>query len=346
MDLDTLSWKKIILFRTDRLGDVILSLPVVESLKAFLPQAQIDLFVNSATASLAKLQRNVSHVFTDVYHGTRGFVEFVRFLRGQHYDVAIHLYPRPRVVFATFLARVPVRVGTMYRYYSLLLNRRIKIRRKHMVMHELDLNLKLIKGIGIPTTPVSYGLVIPQQAQAEIHGLLLSKGIDLSARGLVILHPGSGGSSLNWPTDHYGHLGKRLVAMGFSVVLTGTETDRSVISQVQMMIGERVFDVCSTLDLEHLAALLSMASLVISNSTGPLHLADALGKKVIGLYSPFFFSSPIRWGPYTQMENVFVPDRKSCHRCTRDRCKDYNCMSLIRPEDVLERALKLLSSDT
>ena len=102
-------------------------------------------------------------------------------------------------------------------------------------------------------------------------------------------------------------------------------------------------DLCGELDLVHLAALISEASLLVSNSTGPLHLADALGKNVIGLYSPFLFSSPARWGPYRQPENVFLPPRETCTKCTQDRCESYNCMASILPQTVLERALELLS---
>jgi ADP-heptose:LPS heptosyltransferase len=103
-------------------------------------------------------------------------------------------------------------------------------------------------------------------------------------------------------------------------------------------------DLCGELDLEHLAALLSLAALVVANSTGPLHLADALGTKVIGLFSPYRSAAPYRWGPYGQPENVFVPDGLVCKRCTRDRCEMYNCLSTIQPEAVLVRALDLLHS--
>ena len=103
-------------------------------------------------------------------------------------------------------------------------------------------------------------------------------------------------------------------------------------------------DLCGELDLEHLAALLSVASLVVANSTGPLHIADALGTRVIGLYSPYRSAAPHRWGPYGQPENVFVPDGVVCKRCTRDRCEKYNCLASIDPGAVLERSVTLLSS--
>lgn len=339
---DKTNWRKIVVLRTDRLGDLILSLPVVEALKAALPKARVDLFVNPYTVPLARLQRRVSSVIPDVYPGLSGLLALTRWLRSQRYDLAVHLYPLPRLALATFLGRVPVRVGTVYRYFSPLFNRRIRLHRKTMVMHERELNLKIVQGIGIPEAAVSAGLQIPQKTQEATQALLVSRGINATTNPFVVLHPGSGGSSLNWPAEHFGSLGKSLLKRGFPVILTGKEEDRPLVGEVKAGTGEGTTDLCSLLDLEHLAAVLAKASLVVSSSTGPLHLADALGRKVIGLYSPFLFSSPKRWGPYSQPENVFLPPGKSCSKCTAERCEAYNCMASIDPEVILERALALL----
>jgi ADP-heptose:LPS heptosyltransferase len=315
---------------------------VVEALKASLPEARVDLFVNPYTAPIAKLQRNTSRVIPDGYSGLRGLRTLTEFLKSQAYDLAVHLFPVPRLALATFLAGVPVRVGTIYRYFSPLYNRRIRLHRKTMIMHERDLNLRLVEELGFPVTEVSAGVEIPQKARREILTLLASRGIHPGTSPFVVLHPGSGGSSLNWPSEHFGSLGKGLLKRGFPVIVTGSEKDRSPVHQARAEAGEGATDLCGQLDLQHLAALLSVASLVVSNSTGPLHLADALGKKVIGLYSPFLFSSPKRWGPYGQPENVFVPEGKQCSKCAAGGCEEYNCMSSIDPEMVLERALALL----
>jgi len=149
---------------------------------------------------------------------------------------------------------------------------------------------------------------------------------------------------LNWPAGHFGGLGKGILNRGFPVILTGSEEDRPVVDRVRARMNGGATDLCGGLDLEHLAALLSVAALVVANSTGPLHLADALGTKVIGLFSPYRSAAPHRWGPYGQPENVFVPEGVACKRCTRDRCEMYNCLSSVAPGVVLERSVKLLSS--
>ena len=343
-DPDKTDWKKIVVFRTDRLGDLILSLPVVEAIKAALPAATIDLFVNPYTAPLAGLQRHVSGVVPDVYPGLRGLRALTRFLRSQRYDLAIHLFPVSRLALATFRAGVPVRAGTIYRSFSFLFNRRIRLRRWEAGMHERDLNLNLIEGIGIPVGQVSAGLEIPNRFREEVVHLLAARGIDPEGQGFVVIHPGSGESSLNWPAEHFGELGKAILERGIPVVLTGSDEDRPVVDRVKATMGEAGSDLCGQLDLEHLAALLWVASLVVSNSTGPLHLADALGTKVIGLYSPYLAAAPHRWGPYGQPENVLVPDGMACRHCSREKCEHYNCLATILPEAVLARAMELLAT--
>jgi len=340
-DPDKARWKKIIVFRTDRIGDLVLSFPVVEALKASLPEAQVDLFVNPYTVPVANLQRNVSTVVPDAYSGLAALNEF---LKSQQYDLAVHLFPVPRLALATFLAGIPVRVGTMYRYFSPLYNRRVRLHRKKAGMHERDLNLKLLEGIGIPTEGATVGLEIPERFHREIVDRLAAKGIDASGDAFVVVHPGSGDSSLNWPAEHFGRLGNQLLGSGIPVVLTGGDRDRTVVDQARACMDGGGTDLCGELDLEQLAALYSAASLIVSNSTGPLHLADALGTKVIGIYSPYVSAAPHRWGPYGQPENVFVPDGDLCPRCTRERCERYNCLSTILPETVFARALELLGS--
>lgn len=344
MSLKPFAGKKILLLRTDRLGDLILSFPVVEALKAFLPDARIDLVAHPSTAPLARLQKNITRVISFASPGPGSLMPFTGYLRKEGYDAAVHLYPRPGFALATFLACTPFRVGTAYRFYSLLYNRRRRIHRKHMTLHERDLNLLLLEALGIPFQNVSAGLSVPERAKEHIREVLSSVGIAQKAP-FVVLHPGSGGSSLNWPPEHYGTLGRMLLEKNVPVVLTGSEADREPVSTTWKHTDKRAVELCGKLDLEHLAALLVEASLTISNSTGPLHLADALGGKVIGLYSPHFYSSPQRWGPYGQMEHVLVPHGKSCRRCREDRCAEFNCMASIPPEAVLQMAERLLAEE-
>lgn len=345
MDPERLRGKRIVLFRTDRLGDVVLALPVVRALKARLPETRIDMVTAPAHTSLAALQPEISRVFAHVYRGPTGLASLARVLAGSGYAMAVHLYPRPLQALAAFLARIPLRVGTAYRAYSVLFNHRVPLHRKTMTEHEAASNLKLVGFLGVAPGKPTAGIRVPDAARQRVQALLKCEAGYSERAPFVVLHPGSGGSSLTWPGDHFATLGRGLAASGLPVVLTGTERDRPIVDSVYRGLDRhRVVNLCGRLDLPHLAALLSESALTVSNSTGPLHLADALGRKVIGLYSRHLYASAIRWGPWHQPENAFTPAGDACRHCPRERCNEFNCMASIRPEAVLERARTLLDA--
>ncbi|MEW6440805.1 MAG: glycosyltransferase family 9 protein [bacterium] len=336
--------RRILVIRTDRLGDLILSFPVIEALRAAYPRAEIDLLVSAYAAPLARLQRSVREVGVDGFPGVRGVPDLVRWLNLRSYDVALHLYPRPRLALSTFLARIPIRIGTRYRFYSSLFNLRVPLHRKDSGMHERDLNLLLLRPLGLSVTGATLeaGIRVPEPARAEIRGLLRQEGLD-AGRPLIALHPGSGGSSLNWPLESFGRLAKLLCGEGFAVLVTGTEEERESVRTVVAAAEGKPIDLAGRLDLVRLAALLECADLVVTNSTGPLHLADALGTRVLGLFSPFRSALPDRWGPYSQPAHVLLPPGAPCDRCRSDSCADASCMERIRPEEVMRKIHEILA---
>jgi ADP-heptose:LPS heptosyltransferase len=98
-------------------------------------------------------------------------------------------------------------------------------------------------------------------------------------------------------------------------------------------------DLTGQTDLRGLCSLLKGADLLISNSTGPMHLASALGTPVIALFSPLFVASFKRWGPYGEGHEVITPSLKTCHKCDPESCPDFNC---IKVKKILKgKALKV-----
>lgn len=340
--MDLGSSRRLLVARTDRLGDVVLSLPVVEALCRTYPSAAVDLLVRPYTAPLARLQRSARSVETDDLPGLKGLPALVRKLRRSEYDVIFHLYPRPRLALAAFLAGIPIRVGTRYRYYSFLFNRRIPLHRPDSGLHERDLNLLLLEGAGIPTASVEAGIQVPGRGRQEVVAILREKGLNKS-RPTAVLHPGSGGSSLAWPPGHFARLASLLAHERFAVLVTGSVQEKPLARILRDAAPDNVLDLVGCLDLVQLAALLEQADIVVSNSTGPLHLADALGTKVVGLYSPFVGATPDRWAPYHQKENALLPPGPICPRCRGPRCSRYNCLAEISPQDVFEKVLAVLA---
>lgn len=333
--------RRLLVVRTDRLGDVVLSLPAVEALRRAYPSAAVDLLVRPYAAPLARLQRSVRRVHTDDLPGLRGLPALVSKLRRSGYDVVFHLHPCPRLALAAFLADIPVRIGTRYRFYAFLFNRRIALHRAASGLHERDLNLLLLEGAGVPAAGVETGIEVPDPAKFEVQRMLRESGLDKS-RPVAVLHPGSGGSSLAWPPDRFADLARLLTRAGCLVLVTGSSQEKPLAAIVRSTAPRGILDLAGRLDLVQLAALLGQVDILVSNSTGPLHLADALGTRVVGLYSPFLGATPDRWAPYHQKENALVPQGPICPRCKGPRCSRYNCLAEISPQAVFDRVLSVL----
>lgn len=326
--------------RTDRLGDVVLSFPVVELLRAHAPSARIHMLVHPRNAPLARLQRNVERVITDPGEGPGGMPALVRLLRVPAYDVIVHLFPRPRLALAARLAGIPTRVGTRSRYYSFLFNRRVAQHRSRSNLHERDLNAQLLEALSVPIVPVGSGIEVPAAARRKVRELLTAAGPH-PVDPFLVLHPGSGGSSLAWPATRFGRLARRMIGEGVPVAVTGTEQDGQAVRETLREAGPGAIDLSGRLGLVELAALLAEARMIVTNSTGPLHLADAVGSRALGLFSPVRCALPERWGPYSQPENVLLPPRPVCDRCRTATCREGNCMASIPVEEVFARTLDI-----
>lgn len=342
--------KRILIVRTDRIGDVLLTLPMAHALKHHIPSAHISMLIRCYTAELVEHDTAVDDVvYYDDGKGLLPVHSLVRALRGRKFDVVFHTYPRFRAALITWLAGIPVRVGTGYRWYSFLFNRRIFEHRKNAERHELEYNLNLLTALGYPANaaPPSPALEVSGAASEKVHSLLRESGIEREDR-IVILHPGSGGSAREWSPANFGALGRKLSELrDVRVIVTGGAGEEGVVGKVQSIIGTSAISVVNRLTLGEYAALAKRASLFISNSTGTIHVAAAVGTQVIGLYPHLLPLSAARWGPYTDKKVTFSPANRpmNCAQCTGERGTSCECMDSIPVDQVFEAAAKILSGE-
>ncbi len=322
---------RLLLVRTDRIGDVILSTPAATALHQRFSLAEIHFLLRRYTLPLVEDHPAVTkswmvEEFPDLHSR-------VRFLRQQQFTSVIFLHPEPDWALAAFLARIPLRIGSGYRAYSLLFNRRIYVHRKFGERHEADLNMDLLQPLGIDHPTVTFEFTIPPRVKQQVDHLLTEQHIK---QPFVVLHSGSGGSALDWPLTHFAELADLIdEQLRYQVVLTGAASEAGLIDQMQKLAKRRHHRLDGQLDLKQLAALLQRAETVVANSTGPLHLAVAVGTPVVGLYCPIRACHPDRWGPYGNRNAVLLPPVAKCKRCRRVKCEHFNCMELISVADVL-----------
>jgi len=285
---------KFLIVRTDRLGDVLLTTPVASALRAQFPDARIAWLVRPYTAPLLEHNPDVNQILTDRDQPLSALIEQ---LRQEKFDAAIVTYPRWRVTWALWRAGVPVRIGPASKPYSLLFNRRLWQHRSAGARHEADYNLELLKPLGISFKRYSTRLILTAEEKAA--GRKTLEGMRISfTRPVVVLHPGSGGSSGRWPLTHFMELGDRLQEAGCDVVVTGGPGEDYQYIMIDNMRRIPSFVAAGSVSIRELGSIFASANLVVSNSTGPLHMAVALGIPTMSIYSAVPTCHPKRWGPY------------------------------------------------
>jgi len=335
------------IFRTDRIGDVVLTLPVASVIKLHDPSSRVLFCAREYTAGLLRLCPDVDEVIVVPEADTRNPISVARDARLRSVDVAVFAFPRPGFALAAVLAGIEQRVGTARRWYSMLFNHRRHERRRGGDAHERDYNVRLLDALGMEiANPPMPKLRIPPSLDGEARRVLQSAGLTDESR-FVVLHPGSGASAVDWPADMFVRLGNALTSHypDLRVLVTGATHEARLIRSLRDGIGDAAHSLHEVAALPELAAVLNRAQLVVANSTGPLHIAAALGVPVLGLYPFRSECNPRRWGPLGPSVAVLTPPKeKTCSACAKEACSVHDDMRRIAVEDALASTRRLLSA--
>jgi ADP-heptose:LPS heptosyltransferase len=327
-------WKNVLITRTDRIGDVILSLPVAGAIKHAFPETRVTFMVGKASEPVVRMCPWIDETLV-VGSGSEATLAQ---LQSGRFDAAVCLYPRSELARLLQKAKIPVRVGTARRVYSYRFNRRINLSRRAGGRHERDFNLALLRGLGIETPIVLDPVCIPSyEATASARILLGELGIG-PRTAFVVVHPGCGGSARNWTPQNYRSLCRALHTSGIRVVVSGSEHEADLVKEVVGDMGKQIQSIAGRTDLLLLSAILKEASVFIGPSTGPMHLAASVGTPVVALFGPVRTTGPDRWGPLGDGHSVFVPPVETC-RCRINECRLGDCMAMIEPAAVADAVL-------
>ncbi len=327
----------ILLVRTDRLGDVVLSLPLAEIIKQHFPESKITFLVRDYTRALVEDNPFVDEIITlPIVNGKINTKKITEELKKKNYDWGIVIYPTFEIALMLFRAGIKNRVGTGYRWYSFLFNKKIYEHRRRGDKHELEYNVNLLKLLGINKeinrNNVSFNIQVSSKSDEKIDRYFKEKGID-NDLPKVIIHPGSGGSAVDWPFSHFKELVDTLAQrLNINILITGNKNEKEL---CEKLMNDKTINTAGEFDLSELIALINRSDLLVANSTGPIHIAAALGKHVIGFYPKIDECAPRRWGPYTNKSVVFTPEIE-CSNCTRKQCEELNCMASISPKSIVE----------
>ena len=334
--------KNILIVRTDRIGDVVLSLPMAAIIKKHFPKCKVTFLLRQYTKPLAENNPFIDEVITLIEeNGKPSIGKNVALLKNK-YDVCVVAYPTYTIGLILFLSSIKTRIGTGYRWYSFFFNKKVYEHRKYGERHELEYNVRLLQPLGINEEVneenVSFGISPSQENKEKVKNDLTSLGIDFSKQ-IITVHPGSGGSAVDLPIDKMKTIISSLSLEPLEILITGSSSEKELCQS--LVVNNSTINLAGKYNLGELMALIDLSDLMIANSTGPIHIAAALGKHVIGFYPKFAAAAPKRWGPYTTRKKIFSPTI-DCNNCTRKQCEKLNCMDSISAQEVAEMAKTFL----
>jgi lipopolysaccharide heptosyltransferase II len=337
--------KNILIVRNDNIGDVVLSLPLAGLIKKHYPDCKVTFLLRKYTKDIANDHPNIDDVIIlKEDNGRIPVWKNVNQLKKGLFDASIIVYPTFITALIIFLARVKFRVGSGYRWYSFLFNKKVFEHRKYAEKHELEYNVNLLKVFGIEesisTKNVLYDIHINKTSMKKVDKILSDFGVEFEKK-IIIVHPGSGGSAIDLPIEKFSELVKNLSLLNeVNIITTGNEDEKNICSTISA--NTNAIDLSGKFNLSEIICLISLSEIFISNSTGPIHIAAALGKSTVGFYPKIRACSPQRWGPYTQKKVIFTPEI-GCNDCTREQCETLNCMNSIDIDNVTKEVTKLIS---
>ncbi len=316
--------KRFLIARTDRLGDALLTLPVARELKRAFPESSVTALFRRYTQPLAQLCECIDEVLCDdVFKPGFFSKKLTDELRRGSYDCAFIAHPAPRVLLSSYFAGIPKRVGRASNVFQFLLSDKRHQKRSQNKQHEYMYNLDLLEGTveQIDRTPMRLKLT----PSLEEYALKMRKSLGFNPANTVIIHPGHGGSALNLSPRAYAEIASALNPDMTVLVSVGpgeTSVKSSFEPNKNLIFAENIPDAA------HLAAVFSDCLAFVGGSTGPMHLAAALGIPCHVFFPPVKAMTPVRWGPQSEKSRVYMPELEACDGLC-DKCPDNGCMDTI-----------------
>ena len=333
---------KIIIRGPNWVGDSVLAVPAMKAVRARYPQAEITLLVRPWVAGVFTSAPFVDRVWNEPRPaGLSGWARIARLIRAEHFDVSI-LFPNSfESALMMFLGRVPVRIGYATDGRSMLLTEAVptpKDKTRHLVHYYLGLSPNAAADEVSPSIEIT----ATAEEKAEARRLLAEAGIQSNER-FLILNPGAAyGSAKRWGEDRFAEVGDRLSAeLGLRVVVIGSARETRVAEDIRSRAKAAVAVLTGKTTLETLLGLLSEAALVVTNDSGPMHIAAAVGTPTVAIFGP---TDERVTAPFAKKTRI-VKEPVDCSPCLLRECPiDHRCMTRVTPDHVVRAAKDLLAN--
>jgi len=329
--------KRILLIKLRAIGDVVLATPALAEARRAFPEAEIDFLTEPPSRQVLEGNKDVSEVLLhDRRAPLRERLHLLRRIRAKGYDAVIDLFGNPRSAWLTLLSGARTRVGFDFRFRRLAYNVRVAPR-GHLV-HEVEFNLDALRALGVEVGRPRLSFPVPAGARQYVDDFLRRKGL---ANDLLIGVNNSGGwPAKRWLPEKAAQLARQLVDKnGAKVIVLWGPGEKEQAEEIAARAAAGVLMAPPT-DLHQLAALLGRLRLVVTTDSAPMHIAAAVGTKVVALFGP---TNPLLQGPFGAGHLVVRNESLTCLGCNRTTCQDGRCMSELAVEAVYDACAKALT---
>lgn len=347
--------RRILCVRLDYLGDVLMSSPALRALRASFRGCRLTLLTSPGGAAAARFVPEIDD--TIVYaapwlkssdaHAPAIDLAMIDRLARERFDAAVifTVYsqnPLPSALLC-YLAGIPLRLAHCRENPYRLLSDWIAESEPHeRVRHEVRRQLDLVAAIGAHTGNERLSFAIPPADLRWAHERLHACGID-TTQPWMALHPGASAPSRRYPPEHWSTVARRLSQrLGCPLLFTGNADEQPLVDEIRAAVP-RTCSLAGELDLGKLGAVISLAPVLVSNNTGPVHIAAAVGTPVVDLYA---LTNP-QHTPWQVPSRVLFED-VDCRYCYKSICpqQHHRCLAGVAPERVVQAALELLDSSS
>ncbi len=329
------------------MGDVLLTTPAIKAVRDAYPNAYIAVMVRPYADDIVNgnpyLDEVILYDKEGKHKGIIGNLLFILRLKKKRFDLAINFHPTNRSNIIPFLAGIPSRVG-YDKKGGIFLTKRLKDNKHLGQKHEIDYNLDLLRAVGIVAKDRQ--LYMPVKAEDE---KIIDRFFILNDLGknetIVALHPCASCPSKRWPAYRFGRVADELMDKHkVKIVIIGDSSSAKTVKEVETGMLRQPIILSEEHSLGEVAALLKRCKLFISNDSGPVHIAVAVGTPTISIFGRLDPGlSPQRWGPVGPNDIVIHKD-VGCEKCLAHNCKlSFKCLDAISVDDVLSAAERLLT---
>lgn len=331
--------KKVLIIKPSAIGDVMLSTPVIENLRYNLPEAKINFLTQKYCRDVVTGNPFLDRVLTYDLSTDSG-KWLIKSIRKQNYDMVIDLFCNPRTAFITFRSRAKYRVGFKFRLRSYAYN--IAVTPRSSKVHNIEFNLDALRAIGFEiktNKPKFYTNIIHEEFADKF---FIENGF--KREEVIGINPAGTWATKVWYKEKFAELIKELKKKYKILLFWGYEKEKHTAEEIKKMACEVNIYLIPEAGLKYMAALLKKCRVFITNDTGPMHIASAMGVNTAAIFGPT--KSKLQ-GPNIENSVIIENESLSCLGCDLTKIADcpneHKCMAELEPDVVYSKVLKLIS---